>query len=250
MNVSGSLIANSSSMRVHLTSRFGRVLNYLNTNTVSGAWRQLSGIAIDPGDGSVWSVCDTTGAPFVTNFTKGGSILSTFPGSTISASITELEGVTVSPKDYTLWFVEDSPLAGITGRLWHCQRNGTPIGSPIDLTPHGIASVQDIEYDPSNDTLLVICNVTSKVYRMDLSGALVSTTDLSGITPQPGSWQGIAIDLPSGNWWLSGYTGGGANVLICVDPSTLAIILSIDTSGWTSMGSIAGIAFDPRFDKQ
>ncbi|HEX9595295.1 MAG TPA: hypothetical protein VF982_00315 [Anaerolineales bacterium] len=249
MTPGGSLLLNSSSMRIPIITRYGRMLNYLNTNTVTGGWVQNSGCAFDPGDGSVWSVNDTPGQAAAYNYTLGGARLKTIAGSVISPTITELEGVTVSPRDYTLWFVDDTP--GYGGRLWHCDRSGAPLQAAIDLTPYGVTSAQDVEYDRSNDTLLVICNGSKKVYRLDLSGALIGSTDLSGITPQPFSWQSVTIDLDNGGWWLSGYS---PNVLILVDPLTLNVVtqVAVSASDFPSgvMGALAGIAYNSRFDKQ
>lgn len=249
MNPGGSLLLNSSAMRIPIITRYGRMLNYLNTNTVTGSWVQNSGVCFDPGDGSIWSVNDTTGQSALYNYTLGGGRLKTIAGSAISSTITELEGVTVSPVDYTLWLVDDTP--GYGSRLWHCDRNGSPIQAAIDLTPHGVTSAQDVEYDRFTDTLLIICNGSKKIYRVDLTGALLETIDLSGVTPQPASWQSVAVDLDNGGWWLSGYN---PNVLLLIDPATLVIRHSVNVaaSAFPSgvMGDLAGIAYNPRFDKQ
>ena len=247
----GSLVVNSSSERIQFATRYGRAINYLNTKIISGMEnQQFSGICVDPGDGSLWSVNDTSGQSRIWNYTKAGNLLHTYPGIVISPDMTELEGVTVSPRDYTLYFVDDSPEGAIESRLWHCDRNCVPLEPFVDLTPYGINSAQEIEYDRFSDTLLIISNLSRSLYRLDLDGSLIETIDLSGISPQPNSWQGIAVDLDTGDWWLSGYHPSQPNALIRVDPATLAVRSSIDTSSFPSMGSIAGIAYDPRFDKQ
>lgn len=250
----GHLIFNSSGRRIPTVGLDGQMIGYGNTNlffNVSDWSRQGSDIAVDPTNDTLWSVDDTRGRQLIANTDKGMSVKGVWDGSVIDPSITELEGVTVNPHDGSLYFLDDSPGLpdGVETRIWHCGRNCAPLGPGFNLSAHGVLSGQAIEYDIQDDTLLIVCNSTKAVYRIDAhSFDLVSVTDLSQIPNQPRSWQGIAIDTRNGFWWLSAYD---PNTIIHVDPANVNSIrqyvnVANGSFAGVNIGHVAGIAFDPE----
>lgn len=250
----GQLIFNSSGQRIPTVGLDGQMIGYGNTNlffNVNDWGRQGSDIAVDPTNDTLWSVDDTPGRQLVANTDKGMSVKGVWNGQVIDSSIRQLEGVTVNPHDGTLYFVDDTQHLpdGVKSRVWHCDRNCAPLGPGFNLTAHGVTSGQAIEYDIQDDTLLIVCNDTKAVYRIDAQTFdLVSVTDLSRIPNQPKSWQGIAIDTRDGFWWLSAYD---PNTIIHVDPANPNSIrqyvnVANGSFAGVNIGHVAGIAFDPE----
>lgn len=240
-------------------SKTGNILIEIDTESLFGAYGP-EGVDVDPFNGSLWFVTDTTdfGPSTVFNISREGSFISSFPTSSYDETATSPQSIAVDPSDGSLWVTDNR-----TDEIYHVSNQGENLSSidtrsflPNSFNPQGVT----IAIDKTDGTLWVTDRDNNVVYNLSRNGDPIMSIDLDtifgdgSIDPDPTgiAYERIAYDLGEANDFT---VFGLAGTSILMDNSYPSVVGNVGLGPYgvqdLKAGSIAGTLFlDPTVENK